>query len=110
VGFCTYNYPWPDMPETFEERINNYNCSYDPEIMYQIDYSPIWAKNRKMPAFKFMKSMDNKENLRTTMEYYKKTEDDPKYVCAAKFYSLTNKGKAKIIMHQVDFLDTRTST
>ena len=37
------------------------------------------------------------------MEYYAKTEEDTKYVCAAKFCSLSDEGKIKIIMHQVDF-------
>ena len=103
VGFFTNHYPRPDMPETFQERINNYIRSYDPEIMYQIDYGPIWAKNRKMSVFKLMTSLDNKENLRAIMEYYEKTDEDNEYVCATEFYSLSDEGKLKIIMHQVDF-------
>ena len=37
------------------------------------------------------------------MEYYAKTEEDTEYVCAAEFYSLSDEGKIKIIMHQVEF-------
>jgi hypothetical protein len=103
VGFFTNNYPRPDMPETFQDRTNNFIRSYDPEIMYQLDYGPIWAKNRKMSVFKLMTSLDKKEDLRTLMEYYAKTNEDTEYVCAAEFYSLSDEGKLKIIMHQVDF-------
>ena len=103
VGFFTNNYPRPDMPETFKDRTNDYIRSYDPEIMYQIDYGPIWAKNRKMSVFKLMTSLDKKEDLRTIMEHYAKTNDDTEYICAAEFYSLSDEGKLKIIMHQVDF-------
>ena len=103
VGFFTNNYPRPDMPETFQARVNEFIRSYDPEIMYQIDYGPIWAKNRKMSIFKLMTSIDNKEKIRAIMENYDKTEEDTEYVCAAEFYSLSDEGKLKIIMHQVDF-------
>jgi hypothetical protein len=71
--------------------------------LYQINYGPIWAKNRNMSVSKLMTSMDNRENLGTITEYYAKTEEDNKYVCAAEFHSLSDKGKVKIIMHQVDF-------
>jgi hypothetical protein len=103
VGFFTNNYPRPDMPDTFQARIHDFIKSHDQEMMYQIDYGPIWAKNRKMSVFKLMTSTINKENLRTIMGFYEQTEDASEYVCAAEFYSLDNEGKAKIIMHQVDF-------
>jgi hypothetical protein len=54
-------------------------------------------------VFKLMTSMENKDDLRTIMEQYSKTEEDTEYVCAAKFYSLSDEGKIKIIMHQIDF-------
>jgi hypothetical protein len=85
VGFFTSNYPRPDMPETFKDRTSDYIRSYDQEIMYQIDYGPIWAKNRKMSVFKLMTLIVKKEDLRTIMEYYAKTNEDTEYVCAAEF-------------------------
>jgi hypothetical protein len=91
------------MPETFKDRTNDYIRSYDPEIMYQIDYGPIWAKNRKMSVFKLMTSINTKEDPRTIMEYYAKTNDDTEHICATEFYSLSDEGKLKIIMHQVNF-------
>jgi hypothetical protein len=97
------------MPDTFHARINEYIKAQDPEMMYQIDYGPIWAKNRKMSVFKLLTSANNKENLRTIMGYYERTEDASEYVCAAEFYSLDDEGKLKIIMHQVDFCTNNKS-
>ena len=77
--------------------------SMNSEIKYQINYGPIWAKNKKISVFKLMTSMENKEDLRTIMEDYSKTEEDTEYICAAEFYSLSDEGKIKIISHQVDF-------
>jgi hypothetical protein len=68
VGFFTNNYPRPDMPETLQNRINNYIWSYNPVIMYQINYGPIWVKNRKISVFKLLTLFDKKEDLRTIME------------------------------------------
>jgi hypothetical protein len=103
VGFFVNHYPRPDMPKTFQERVKDYIRYYDPDIQYQLDYGPIWAKNRKMSVFKLMTLLDNKENLREIMGYHENSEDNNEYVCAAEFYSLSNNEKVKVIMHQVDF-------
>jgi hypothetical protein len=56
-----------------------------------------------MSVFKVMTSLANKEDLRTIMGYYENTEDGNEYVCAAEFFSLNDKAKVKMIMHQVEF-------
>ena len=101
VGFFVNQYSRPDMPETFQDRKNAFIRAFDQEILYQLDYGPIWAKNRKMSVFKLMTSIANKEHLRTIMEYYDREQEDTEYVCAAEFYSLSNEGKIMIIMNQV---------
>jgi hypothetical protein len=103
VGFFVNQYPRPDMPETFQDRTNDFIRTHDQDIQYQLDYGPIWAKNRKMSVFKLMTSLANKEHLRTLMEQYHNEQDDTEYICAAEFYSLSDEGKITIIMNQVDF-------
>jgi hypothetical protein len=103
VGFFMNHYPRPDAPEPFQGRVDDYIRSYDPEIRYQLDFGPIWAKNRKMSVFKVMTSLESKENMRTIMNYYEKGEQGDEYVCATEFYSLSDEEKVKMVMHQVDF-------
>ena len=103
VGFFINNFPRSDMPEPFNARIDNFIRTYDPEIRYQLDYGPTWAKNQKMTVFKIMTSLDNKENLQTIMNYHENDEQGDEYVCAAEFFSLNDEEKVKIIKQQVNF-------
>jgi hypothetical protein len=109
VGFFINHYPRPDMPETFQTRIDDFIRSYDPEIQYQVDYGPIWARSRKMSVFKVMTSLANKESLRTIMGYYENIENEDEYVCATEFFSLSDEEKVKMIMHQVEFCTNNKS-
>ena len=109
VGFFVNNYPRHDSPETFHVRVDNYIRTYDPEIRYQVDLGPIWAKGRKMTVYKIMTSLENKENLRAIMNYHENYGNIDEYVCAAEFFSLTDEEKAKMIIHQVEFCNKNKS-
>ena len=109
VGFFVNNYPRQDSPETFQTRVDNYIRLYDPEIRYQVDLGPIWAKGRKMTVYKVMTSLSNKEDLRAIMNYHENYGHNDEYVCAAEFFSLSDEEKVKMIMHQVDFCNKHKS-
>ena len=109
VGFFVNHYPRPDKPEAFGGYIDNFITAYDEDLEYQIDFGPVWAKNKKMSVYKIMTSQEDKETLRTIMTNYNNIDHQVHYICASEYYSLCDEDKTKIVASQLDFMNKTRS-
>ena len=109
VGFFVNHYPRPDKPEVFENYVAQIIKEQDENIKYQIDFGPVWAKNRKMSVYKLMSSQQDKEQLRTIMSNHGNVSHDVQYICASEYYSLGDQDKSKIVLTQLEFMNNTRS-
>ena len=109
VGFFVNHYPRPDKPEAFAGYIESFIESRDDTIEHQIDYGPIWAKNKKMTVHKLMTTKDSKEALRAIMSEHISDINHVQYICASEYYSLNDEDKTKIVATQLEFMNTTRS-
>ena len=109
VGFFINHYPRPDKPEAFAGYIESFIKSRDDTTEHQIDFGPIWAKNKKMTVYKLMTTHDNKEALREIMSEHISDINHVQYICASEYYSLNDEDKTKIVATQLEFMNTTRS-
>ena len=109
VGFFVNHCPRPDKPEVFESYVKQFIKEHNPNIQYQVDFGPVWAKNRKMSVYKLMSSQQDKEHLRTIMNEHRNDGHEVQYICASEYYSLNDQDKSKIVLTQLEFMNTTRS-
>ena len=110
VGFFVNHYPRPDKPEVFESYINQHIKEHNENIQYQVEFGPIWAaKNRKMTVHKLMTSQEDKEQMRSIMGEHDNARHGIQYICASEYYSLSDQDKSKIVLTQLEFMNTTRS-
>jgi hypothetical protein len=109
VGFFVNVYPRPDKPEAFEGYLDAIIKNRDETLEYQIDFGPVWAKNKKMSVYKLMTAQEDKERLRSIMAETNGGDNETQYVCASEYYSLSDEDKTKIVASQLDFMNNTRS-
>ena len=103
VGFFINTIPRPDKPEVFSSRLERFMINHNGNTKYQLEYGPIWAPNHRVSVIKLMAAYEDKDNIRSIMEYFESGMSNENYVCMTEFGSLDDEQKIKLIRCQMEY-------